>query len=630
MSSTIVPQPNHPTHNTAILRVSSGNSENEKDLRYLYDSLRTFSTFMPQQLVAVSADDDGENGTRRSSWRRSNVLEEYRTVKWEPPKTASVTWKSDHFERNVNSIATKAPSSPSPSPTTTAAAIEMELDGSENSDQHSQQSTRQATHQIDMSSTPAEEVCKQGTSEGQEEANRNSLMQASFQAASAISPETSSEASSEASSETETTEDFDDIIKDLQTQLVAAIRGYRTNLSIQLFETATIQHKVDLELSVVLELFQLLSNKHPFHCYQVMHYILKQSGCALVVPGKDRYIIIPSDQQQQQQDELQSAGLSSDDHDGIQADEISSTSNLEHADVELVGQLYERMCSSLRSLNPRHYKLGEIRSLTSVVLSELKQLHPVVHRRCLPVLVDSLLIQRVSTIGAWAGPLYQQMANLEYDLPPVYFQQLLIHSSFIRSSDIPYYDALRQTVNGGLRPVPHIVMNVIENMFPYTENIRGSFIALECVMELQQESLRLQMEQNEEISIIWQQLKEDDCTAEIRQQLEVRLERIRPEQSYIFDISTIECMALAASRKNHVAMMLLLWDALDLMNHKPTESMYESTILCFVQNINLIENSFVVLKDMEDTGIVPAQALVKGAALALRYAVLSLGLKILI
>ena len=166
--------------------------------------------------------------------------------------------------------------------------------------------------------------------------------------------------------------------------------------------------------------------------------------------------------------------------------------------------------------------------------------------------------------------------------------------------------------------MPHIVLNVVENMFPYTDSVRGSFVALECVMELQRQSNQLQMEQDEEIADIERQMADENCSAKAYEELEQRLGMMRPPNSYILDIAQLEYMASTATRKNHVGMMLVIWDALELMGLKPTETIYESTVLCFMQNSNLVENSFVVMRDMEDAGFVPSQALVKGAALALR------------
>ena len=284
----------------------------------------------------------------------------------------------------------------------------------------------------------------------------------------------------------------------------------------------------------------------------------------------------------------------------------------------MLGFLYERACRSIRALGAPGDKLGNIRTLVSNVCSELKQAGPIVQRRCYPILVESLLMQRSRGVGKWADKYYHHMAACEYDLSPEYFRQLLTHSSFTRSFDIPYHDALLQTVKGGLRPNPPIVMNAVENMYPFTDDIRGTFIALQCVVELQTESGRLQREQDEERSQIIQQLEGNSCTDEEREQLEERLRWMRPQDAYIFDISTIEYMAAAAAKKNYVELILLLWDAIDLMRLKPTESVYESTFMCFIKNINLVEDSFIVLKDMEDSGFVPSQALVKNAGFALR------------
>jgi len=397
------------------------------------------------------------------------------------------------------------------------------------------------------------------------------------------------------------TEELNAIIKDLEEQLICAIRGKRVKLSMQLFETATVQHHVDLDLKTVFALYDLVSHDiYPFHTYQLMHYLLRRTQCALSLQR-------PMEERQTKMEE------------SLQDTAGEGDSSDEPSDADMLGHLFERMVYSLRRLDPSRHLHGDIRSLVSTVTSELQQLDPGIHRRCLPVLVESLLIQRSSSIGKWAGYFYHHMAFSKYDLPPEYFQQLLIHSSFNRSQDIPFHDALQQSIQGGLRPAPNVVLSSVENMFPYSDNIRGTYTALQSVVTLQQQSNEHKAGREIHKAEMQQKLAGLDISSEEAQRLEERLREHKRIREYIFDESSLEYMAAAAAKKNHVELILLIWDALDVMGLEPSASLYENTILCFAKNVNLIENAFVVLNDMESAGFSPSPALVKGAALAIRY-----------
>jgi hypothetical protein len=375
--------------------------------------------------------------------------------------------------------------------------------------------------------------------------------------------------------------DENDLIKTIENQLSEAILKRKVDDSIELFEVATVQHGLDISMGIVEELFRLLSNHRPFHTYQLLQYIIQRTNIN-VFPAR---------------------------HDANQ--------ELSEAESEKIGRLYQRMCYSLKLLDPAHNRHGDIRSLVDSVVTELGQLDEHVERLCLPVLVTSLAEQRAANIGGWALHYYHRMAENNYELRPEYFMHLLTCSKFNRQNDLPYHDVLRQVVRFGLRPLPHIVMNAVENMFPYTENVEGTSIALQSVMELQRGTQQLSGEQQQQIAEAEAQLLQEKNPATIKQ-LKHQLARFRRPHSYTIDIATLEAMGVAGSRTGCVELVLLLWDALDMMGYEPTESLYESTIVCFAGDNNLCENAFVVLKDMEDRGLVPSRALIKSFSLALR------------
>ena len=406
-------------------------------------------------------------------------------------------------------------------------------------------------------------------------------------------------------------------LQKLEAQFAAAVHERRLALSMELFETATVLHGVDLDLGVVIDFFYLLSHSRPFHGYQVMQYILEHRTNASNVLFRTK----PSADADEKDFEL---GSNSGEHttsDNETSTESTDTSDKKAfvADANLVSRLYRQMCYSVKSLDPAVHRHADIRALVSSLSAELKQLDKESQKNCLPVFVASLLQQRSQAVGKWAGKFYHKMVELELELPPKYFEHLLMQSKFQRSGDLPYHDVLRQVVLGGVRPMPQIVMNAVDNMFPYANNVKGAYIALDCVMELQRQSFQMAAEQNEKRDSLIEEMQQETDEAKF-QELEKELNSLQPPSFYPIDLASLECMSSAASSKSYADLILLIWDALDLMGLEATEAIYENTVICFASIENLSENCFVVLKDMEDRGFTPSSALIRGAAYKLRYA----------
>ena len=380
-------------------------------------------------------------------------------------------------------------------------------------------------------------------------------------------------------------EEFDErsIMTAVEQQLSETIRKRHVDDAIQLFEIGTVQHGLEISMDIVDDLYRLMTYHRPFHSYQLLQYILRRTNTD--IQASSRY------------------------------DDKEDEKSIEES--QRIGKLYRRMCFSLRLLDPIKSRHGDIRSLVSSVVSDLREMNEHVERLCLPVLVTSLAEQRSSNIGRWAFRYYQRMAEKNYELRPEYFQHLLTLSKFNRQDNLPYHDILQQVVQAGRRPLPHIVMNALENMFPYTDNVQGTYIALQSVMELQRQSQQMAQEQQQQRELDVAQLAQEQDPEEI-EKIKKRMSLYRKPRSYVVDIATLESMNVAAARTGCAELALLLWDALDIMGYEPTESIYESTIVCFAKDDNLCENAFVVLKEMEDKGFVPSRALIKSFSMALR------------
>ena len=528
-------------HNNCSLRIRSLSSnpmettttsrhQQEEDIRHLFETLRAYSTLMPKQLAAVN----GEATEFVASWRDAAAFQGYRH------KKVGGNW------------GTAASNS-------AAGAVEPDFEEEEEDDEEDfpRESVMDTETVLENLS-----LAGQGVDPTEEDLPPSTMV--------VVEP----------------TPDQSEQLKEMEAQLNAAIKNREIDLSIDLFEAATVVHNVEFSIEVLFALFHRLSYQHPFHAYQILQHILQRTNTVIFSH--------------------------------LEKDKQAARSKSELDDKQLAW-LYQRMCFSLRTLDPTGIRHKDIRSLAASVISELNQLNGAIQRQCLPHLVTSLVMQKSAKIGQWAHHYYTKMSNMALPLSPRYFLTLVAHSRYNRSDNIPFYDAVRQTVLGGLRPFPHIVIGAVENMFPYTANVKGTYIALESIMELQRQTPQLVSKHEEEIAKIQSrmaQLHAEGNTKEF-QELREHLRSMRPPHSYIMDITSLEHIADAAAKKNFVELTLLVWDALDLMDLEATEPLYESTIMCFAKNLNLVENCFAVMNDMEQR-YTPSQAFVSGFAAALR------------
>ncbi|CAB9497020.1 expressed unknown protein [Seminavis robusta] len=390
--------------------------------------------------------------------------------------------------------------------------------------------------------------------------------------------------------------------KEAEYHLQMAMKKFRNpDRAIQIFQHATFHRGMELSLDLVMDFFDYLTYSHPFHAYEILHYILARTQTDVFEQQQDSSPITTA-----QQTRVASSTL----------------------EKEQIAFLYRRMCIAVRLVDPVKNLHSEIRTMVSGLSSELKQLHIDIQEECYPHLVTSLVTQRSADVGRWAWHLYAKMSNMELDLPPKYFQHLLTCAKYSRMDNLPYHDVLHRTVQGGFRPLPHIVLTVVENMFPYTPNIQGSHVALDAVLELQRQTVEIIQQQQEEVADIERQVNErlENSNGDIQQQkhvekelmeLKKRLDLIRPPHSYVMGMSTLEYMADAAARHNHVEFTMLIWDALDLFGMEPTKDIYESTVLCFAKNPHLCDSALVVLNDMEEKGYKHSSAFVRSLTTAL-------------
>jgi hypothetical protein len=137
----------------------------------------------------------------------------------------------------------------------------------------------------------------------------------------------------------------------------------------------------------------------------------------------------------------------------------------------------------------------------------------------------------------------------------------------------------------GHRPAPSLAIQVLLNLFPYTD-MDETVLALKSIMQLQSS---------------W--------------------EPGAPYPAYKVDVGILEHIMAAAARSGAFEVNILVWDLVDLLGYEPTEFMYENTIHGFARVPQQDHNVFGVLGEMEERGFTPSRALIRSLSRYLRYVV---------
>lgn len=250
---------------------------------------------------------------------------------------------------------------------------------------------------------------------------------------------------------------------------------------------------------------------------------------------------------------------------------------------------YERLCSCLRYMNPKIHDAGSILKLARRVYADLKQMDEKCQRTCLPTFLSALGQQRSVPAGIMCLEIYKYMLVNKFDLKGSYFEHLLGFSKFFRQQDLPYADVLARSVAMGRIPPPAVALNVLENLFPYTD-AGATHAALQSIIKLQSTALENGLPQ------------------------------------YHLDIATMELISAASTKNGAHKNILLIWDLLDLISCKPSEGLYENTAIAFATDPNMYDDAFLVLAEMEEKGMIPSRALIRGLSFQFRPSEKLLGL----
>jgi hypothetical protein len=170
---------------------------------------------------------------------------------------------------------------------------------------------------------------------------------------------------------------------------------------------------------------------------------------------------------------------------------------------------------------------------------------------------------------------------------PGYWQHLLSQSRYYRQDDLTYAEILQRCIARDRRPPVQLVMNVLDNYFPFTD-VASTASMLRSIVQLQ----------------LWSQESEE---SEDRR------------QKYVVDVAALEMMGAAAARTGNMDLNFAVWDVLDVFGLEPTAGIFENTVLAFSLNPVTYGDAFVVMNEMQAAGFEPSLALIRGFSKQLRY-----------
>ena len=247
--------------------------------------------------------------------------------------------------------------------------------------------------------------------------------------------------------------------------------------------------------------------------------------------------------------------------------------------------MYRKMCLVVATLDAHRMRRDRstIHSFVGKFIGEVSRMSFEAKKDLYPLLITSLVIQKSVNIGKYASLLYKEMVESNFPMSQGWLIHLLSHSKYNRQEDIPYHDVLARLVGAGFLPYPPILFRAVDNMFPYTDS-DASGVTLRAVLHL----LRNQSE-----------------------------ESLSSRREYFIDMGTLEAMSVAAARSGDSEAITMVWDVMDQLQYKPTETIYENTIIAFAVSGNL-QNAFAAMGSMEAEGYFPSRALIRSFSLAIR------------
>jgi hypothetical protein len=266
---------------------------------------------------------------------------------------------------------------------------------------------------------------------------------------------------------------------------------------------------------------------------------------------------------------------------------------------------YHVVCDSIAYLDPRRNYTNECILLINAIIDRVSRLDRRGQEICVPRLLNALAEQHSTHLGKqFTGKIYRYLLDNDFAVTPAFWVRILGYSRYNRQDDLPYDDILTRVVESGLRPNPFIILNVLENFFPFS-NSQAVAKSLKAILILQRHVAA-------EIKAV--------KTATARESAEIRNKSVADAMAkqYFIDITVLETIGASAANQGESEICLLIWDIIDTLGYTPTEGIYENTIVAFAMNAFTYREAFIVLSEMESRGFVPSRALIRSVSVRVR------------
>lgn len=254
-------------------------------------------------------------------------------------------------------------------------------------------------------------------------------------------------------------------------------------------------------------------------------------------------------------------------------------------DTEL--KMYFKLCSSLSSLNQLKYNRRALYDFVNHLIHDLETLERDAQQELLPKLITALATQRNVRIGAYARKLYQYMVDNDFEMKTGWLRQLLSLSKYNRQDDLPFHDVMQRLAAENGRPHPLSVIQAIHNMFPFTES-EDVCMAIRAYLDFQKK-------------LVLEDFPQPTTLDEIQ-----------------IDLDCLESISAGAAHSGSPELVLLVWEVLEHCNYRPTEAIYENTIIAFASAGNHLQTAFGAINSMKEDGFEVSRSLLRSFSLALR------------
>jgi hypothetical protein len=320
---------------------------------------------------------------------------------------------------------------------------------------------------------------------------------------------------------------------------------------------------IDISPGLTKALFRLVSPKHTFQMYHILQY----------------YITLPTSHE---------------------------NSNL-GGNINTFAIYFRSVCDSIRYFDLRTHSYHDMSLLVVNMMDRISRFDHQGKELCVPVLLSALCEQQVSAIGEkFSGHVYKYMLANNISVPNGYWVHLLSFSSYNRHYHIPYDEILTRTVEFGLRPAPSLVLNVLENFFPFSNSLAVEK-TLKALLTLQRQ-VAVDIK-TAKAAVIQGSARGNNGT--------ILLENTIAKQ-YFVDVHVLEMIGAAAASHGYSEICLLIWEMIDVLEYQPTEGIYENTVVAFAMNSFTYREAFTVLHEMESRGFVPSRALIRSFSVHVR------------